>query len=102
MIKNLLILPDGTELFSGTEASSAIQSVTLTQCVNADKELTLGSVCASALEVKLITPGGELTLTAGDAVTLYKVDDQGGRHKQGVYAGNAHSDHRQYNEAYRL
>lgn len=85
MLRNLLILPDGTELFSGTEADNAIQSVTLTQCINADKELTLGSVCASELAAKLITPGGGLALTAGDQVTLYKVDDTGARHKQGVF-----------------
>lgn len=85
MLRNLLILPDGTELFSGAEADCAIQSVTLTQCVNADKELTLGSVCASALEAKLITPGGGLSLTAGEQVTLYKVEDSGARRKQGVF-----------------
>lgn len=85
MLRNLLILPDGTELFSGPEADCAIQSVTLTQCVNADKELTLGSVCANMLEAKLITPGGGLILTAGDQVTLYKVEDSGTRRKQGVF-----------------
>ena len=85
MLRNLLILPDGTELFSGTDASHAIQSVTLTQSVNADGELTPGSVCAGVLEAKLITPQGGLDLTAGDEVTLYRVEDSGVRHKQGIY-----------------
>lgn len=85
MLRNLLILPDGTELFSGTEDQNAIKSVTLTQTVNADGELTLGSVCAGEMKAQLITPGGELSLTAGDIVTLYKVEDDGTRHKAGVF-----------------
>ena len=85
MLRNLLVLPDGTELFSGTDTTNAIQSVTLTQTVNVDTELTIGSVCASMLEAKLITPGGGSPLTAGDEVTLYKVTDGNDRRKIGVF-----------------
>ena len=85
MLRNILILPDGTELFSGTGTTNAIKSVTLTECVNCDEELTLGSTCANMIEAQLFTPNGGLLLTAGDEVTLYKVDDEDTRHKVGVF-----------------
>lgn len=74
MLKNILILPDGTELSSGAGNVNAIKSVTLTECVNSGTELTIGSVCANMLEVSVIAPNGGLSLTAGDKVTLYKED----------------------------
>lgn len=76
-MKHLIILPDGTELFSGEETVNAIQSVTITQTVNSEENLTLGSVCAGMMEAKVITPGGGLSLTAGDEITLYRVQDDG-------------------------
>lgn len=85
MVKNLLILPDGTELFSGVDRTEAIQSVTLTQCVNSGDELTMGSACADMLEVTAITPGGGLSLTAGDEVSLYQVDAAGQRRQVGIF-----------------
>ena len=57
MLRNLMILPDGTALFSGADQANAIQSVTLTQCVNSDEDLTLGSVCANMMEATILTPG---------------------------------------------
>lgn len=86
MLKNLLELPDGTKLFSGSATENAVKSVTLTQCVNSEDELTLGSTCANMLEATLITPNGGLSLTAGDEVTLYKVDDANTLRKVGVFA----------------
>ena len=74
MLKNILILPDGTELSSGAGNVNAIKSVTLTECVNSGTELTIGSVCANMLEVSVIAPDGGLPLTAGDKVILYKED----------------------------
>jgi hypothetical protein len=85
MVKNLLILPDGTELFSGVDRTDAIQGVTLTQCVNSGDELTMGSACADMLEVTAITPGGGLSLTAGDEVKLYQVDAAGQRRQVGIF-----------------
>ena len=83
MLKNLLILPGGREISSGT-AGVGIGSVTLTQTVNAGEELTLGSVCASMLEATLYD-GGQLSLACGDEVTLYKLDDAGNRRKIGIF-----------------
>lgn len=85
MLKNLIVLPDGTEIFSGVSSGNAIQSATITECVNSGTELTLGSVCASMLEMKFITPGGSLTIAAGEELTLYKVDEEGIRHKVGIF-----------------
>lgn len=85
MLRNLIILPDGTQLFSGTGTTNAIQSCSLTQCVNAGTELTLGSVCANLLEATILTPGGGLNIAAGAQITLYKVDDNGNRLKAGVF-----------------
>ena len=83
MLKNLLIFQDGREIGSGT-AGMGIQSLTLTQTVNAGTELTLGSVCASMLEAT-IYDGGTLHLAPGQGVTLYKVDDAGNRTQMGIF-----------------
>lgn len=85
MLKNIIVLPDGTEVSSGSNHVNAIQSVTLTQSVNNSEELTLGSACAAMLEAKLITPGGGLDIAAGTEIALYKQDDVGTRHKIGLF-----------------
>lgn len=85
MLKTLIVLPDGTELYSGVGAANAIQSVTITECVNNSQDLMLGSTCANMVEAKLITPEGGLNITAGDEITVYKVDDKGARHKVGLF-----------------
>ena len=85
MYRHLLILPDGTELFSGVEQENALQSVTVTQAVNSGEELTLGSACACELRAELITPNGGLSLAAGDGVTVLRVDEAGNQTQMGVY-----------------
>lgn len=85
MLKNLIVLPDGTELFSGEGTVNAIQKVTLTQRVNEGRELTLGSVCAGVLEVDLITPHGILHILPETELTLYKVDGGGTRTPAGIF-----------------
>lgn len=84
MRKTILVLPDGTEVSSGIGTVNAVQSCTYTECVNSGTELTLGSVCAAAVELKLITPHGGLSIAAGDALTVYK-DDGTTRHKLGIF-----------------
>ena len=85
MLKNLILLPDGTEIFSGTEGENALQNVTLTQQVNAGTELTLGSACANMLEATLITPEGGFHIQPGTELTLYKLFDDGTRTKVGLF-----------------
>lgn len=85
MLKHLIILPDKTELISGVGTKNAIRSVNLTDSVNADDELTLGSAFANIMDASVITPAGGLFVSAGDEVTLYKIDDAGNRIKKGIY-----------------
>ena len=49
MLKTIIVLPDGTEVSSGTGVVNAIRCVTLTECVNRGEELTIGSTCANAV-----------------------------------------------------
>lgn len=84
MIRNLLVLPDGSELFSGVAGENAISEVTLTHCVNAEEELTPGAVCAGMLEMKVIVPEA-LSLAAGEEITLYTVAEDGARNKEGIF-----------------
>lgn len=86
MYKNLIVLPDGTEIFSGSASGNAIRSMKLTESVNAGTELTPGSACACMLEGQIITPSGSLNIGAGTEVTLYRVDDSGARSKVGLFA----------------
>ena len=84
MYKTILVLDDGTEISSGASTVNAIQSVTITQTVNSQTDLNIGSVCASSIDAKIITPGGNLSIAAGDEVTVYR-DNQDSRHKIGVF-----------------
>lgn len=84
MLKTIIVLPDGTEISSGTSSGNAVQSVTYTECVNSGTELTLGSVCAAMVEIKFITPDGGLSIAAGDEITVYK-DDGNARHMLGIF-----------------
>ena len=85
MLKTIIVLPDGTELSSGIGTVNAIQSVTLKECVNGAQELTLGSVCANSVDVKVITPAGGLSVAAGDEITVYKLDEEGTRRCIGLF-----------------
>lgn len=84
MYRHLLMLSNGTELFSGAEQEHALQAVTVTQTVNTGEELTLGSVCTCEFQADVITSGG-LSLAAGDAVTLFRVDEDGNRQQMGIF-----------------
>lgn len=85
MLKNLIVLPNGTEIFSGIAGLPALKQVILTQQVNAGAELTLGSTCASELEATLFTYGGDVHITPGMELTLYKVAEDGKRTKVGLF-----------------
>ena len=85
MLRNLIILPDGTEIFSGPGTVNAICSTGYTACVNNGTELTPGSVCAAMAEFKLFTPAGNLNIAAGQEITLFSVDDAGKRIQTGIF-----------------
>ena len=85
MLKTLIVLPDGTELFSGVGEQNAIQSTTITECVNGAQELTLGSCCANMIEAKILAPGGGVPITAGDEISVYRVAGDGTRYAVGLF-----------------
>lgn len=85
MLRSLIVLPDGTEIFSGNPHGNAIRSATLTQTVNSGTELELGSTCSSELEISLYAATDELQIDAGTEITYYKVKDDGTRVKIGLF-----------------
>lgn len=85
MLRTIIELPDGTELSSGADTYNAISGITVTQYVNAGEELTLGSCCANMIEVKLWTPGGALSVNAGEELTVYRETEDGTRYKVGIF-----------------
>lgn len=84
-MRNLLVLPDGTEVYSGIVERNNIRSSSLKEYVNSETELSLRSVCSNILEMSIQNPGGNLNISTGEEVTLYKVDDSGQRHKAGRF-----------------
>ena len=85
MLRTKLVLPDGTELFSGVTGPNAIQAISITESVNGAQELTLGSTCANMVDAKIIAPEGGLTINAGDDITVYRVDETGEEHLVGIF-----------------
>lgn len=75
MMQYLLVLPDGTELSAGTPGQNALRSLQWTHTVNAGTDLTPGSACADSLEADLwVEPGQSPGITAGQELTLYRVE----------------------------
>lgn len=70
----LIVLPDGTEIFSGPGNGPKIQSATTKRIVNDGQELSIGSVCSAMFECTILNPGGELSIAAGDEITVYRVN----------------------------
>ena len=85
MYYSVLLLPNGTEL-KGGEAGSTLKALTLHTAVNAGQEFTIGSAYSDYIEAEIwADPGGSLQITAGDALTYYRLDDAGSRTKVGVF-----------------
>lgn len=85
MMQYLLILPDGTELSAGTPGQNALRSLQWTHTVNAGTDLTPGSACADSLEAELwVEPGQSPGITAGQELTLYRVEG-GARTRLGIF-----------------
>ena len=85
MLKTLLVLPDGTELSSGVRNTDNVKSASRTNSVNNGTELTLGSVCASVLDVKISVLDGSLSIAESSDITVYEVDDSENKTKIGLY-----------------
>lgn len=80
----LIVLPDGTEIFSGPGSGPKIQNSTIKLIVNDGQEFSIGSVCAARFECNILNPGGELSIAAGDEITVYKVQGDT-RRKMGLF-----------------
>lgn len=85
MLIHIIKLPDGTELRSGAGTQNAVMSVKCTESVNVGQELTPGSAFANMIEATIMTPGGGVTVNAGDEVTVYKEDENGNRTQYGIF-----------------
>lgn len=83
MLRTLLVLPDGREIFSG-KAGTAVVSARLRRNMNEAENVEPGTVCPDLLECTL-AEGEALNLQPGQALTLYYVDDDGAQHQQGVF-----------------
>lgn len=84
-MRNLIVLPDGTELYHGMDATDNIRSVSFKHCTNSEKELMMGGTFASIMEATLQTPYGDLNIETGAEVAAYKVEEDGTRHLVGLY-----------------
>ena len=85
MLQPILTLPSGTELRGG-QAGSAVKNLTLHTAVNAGQEFAIGSAYSDYIETEIwADPGGNLQITAGDALTYYRQDDAGNRTKVGIF-----------------
>lgn len=83
MLKTLIVLPNGSEISSGPGETISITRASHTGKANDKEDLSIGSACADALEISLLA-AEDVPLTAGDEITLYKVDGEA-RTKKGVY-----------------
>ncbi len=72
MLRTLIVLPDGTEIFSGAPGA-AVVSTALTRAVNGGKELTLGSTEPSVLTCELTEAAG-VQILPGQWLQVYRSD----------------------------
>lgn len=78
MLRHRIRLSDGTVLESGTPTDNAIIKVKLTEEVNdnSEEDLMPGAASTSCLELELLIPEGNLQITHGDEVELWRVDTE--------------------------
>lgn len=85
MIKNILVLDDGTEISAGTVGKNAIMSLTCTEAVSKTTDLCPGAACANKLEITIwAEPGNNLLITSGTKLTYYQ-ESAGKRTLAGTY-----------------
>ena len=85
MVKNILVLDDGTEIAAGTVGQNAILSLTCTETVSKTTDLCPGAACANKLEITIwVEPGTDLPITSGTRLTHYR-EVSGQRTLAGTY-----------------
>ena len=85
MVKNILVLDDGTEIAAGTVGQNAIRSLTCTETVSKTTDLCPGAACSNKLEITIwVEPGTDLPITSGTRLTHYR-ETSGQRTLAGTY-----------------
>ena len=85
MIKNILVLDDGTEISAGTVGQNAIRTLTCTETVSKTTDLCPGAACSNKLEITIwVEPGTDLQITSGTRLTHYR-ETSGQRTLAGTY-----------------
>ena len=85
MVKNILVLDDGTEIAAGTIGQNAILSLTCTETVSKTTDLCPGAACSNKLEITIwVEPGTDLPITSGTRLTHYR-ETSGQRTLAGTY-----------------
>ena len=86
MLKNVLVLDDGTEISAGKVGHNAVQSLTCTETVSGTTDLCPGAACANKLEITIwVEPGSALVITSGTRLVHYREDTSGTRTLCGTY-----------------
>lgn len=85
MIQDLLILPDGREIFSGAREAVSIKSLTYTRQVSAAGELDFCCAAAAQIRAVLVDTTGSFTLAPDTPVVHYRVDGMGQRLLMGTF-----------------
>ena len=85
MYKTLIVLKDGTEISSGAVARNYIRNSSIKEAVNSGSELSLGSTCSTEVVVSLVSMDDSISITAGDDIVVYKVDDKNVRTRIGLF-----------------
>ena len=85
MVKNILVLDDGTEIAAGTVGQNAILSLACTETVSKTTDLCPGAACSNKLEITIwVEPGTDLPITSGTRLTHYR-ETSGQRTLAGTY-----------------
>ena len=85
MVKNILMLDDGTEIAAGTVGQNAIRSLICTETVSKTTDLYPGAACSNKLEITIwVEPGTDLPITSGTRLTHYR-ETSGHRTLAGTY-----------------
>ena len=85
MVKNILVLDDGTEIAAGTVGQNAIISLTCTETVSKTTDLCPGAACSNKLDITIwVEPGTDPPITSGTRLTHYR-ETSGQRTLAGTY-----------------
>lgn len=86
MLKNVLVLDDGSEIVAGYVGQNAIMSLSHTAMVSSTTDLVPGAACSAKIEVTIwVEPGGSLVITSGTRMRYYREDASGARTLVGTF-----------------